>query len=198
MDTTAAVALFARLDRELWLVTAQTGERRGGLIATFVGQASLCPEYPRVVVGISRQHYTWELIEASGAFGLHLLGVDNVAWVEQFGLLTGHETDKFAGRQTELALTGSPILVDALGWLDCSVETKLETGDRTLYLAQVVQGDLAGQGSPLTVRQMMAHLAPGVLARLSYLVDRDSGIDAQAIRDWREEHGIEPLGQQQT
>ena len=66
MDLTAASTLFAWLGRELWLVTAQAGGRRGGLIATFVNQASIVPEMPRVLVGLARQHHTWELVEASG------------------------------------------------------------------------------------------------------------------------------------
>ena len=34
--------------------------------------------------------------------------------------------------------SGSPILGGAAGWLDCRVEARLETGDRTVYLAEVV------------------------------------------------------------
>src|SRR5262249_57546568 len=48
----AASGLFALTDRELWLVTARAGERRGGLIATFASDASIGPEFPRVAVGL--------------------------------------------------------------------------------------------------------------------------------------------------
>ncbi len=57
-----AAALFARTDRELWLLTAAAGGRRGGLIATFVSQASIVPDLPRVVVGLAKQHHTWQLV----------------------------------------------------------------------------------------------------------------------------------------
>src|SRR5262245_2983794 len=130
MDRTAAATLFAWLDQELWLVTAQAGDRRGALIATFVNQASLCTNYPRVVVGIAQQHHTWELIESSNAFALHLLGHDNMSWVAHFGMQSGRDVDKFASWKTDKALTGSPILEDAVGWLDCSIEAKLPAGDR--------------------------------------------------------------------
>ncbi len=196
MDRTAAAALFAWLDRELWLVTAQAGERRGGLIATFVSQASLTPDLPRVVVGIARQHHTWELIESSGAFGLHLLGLDNAGWVSHFGLQTGRNLDKLAGLTTTTAITGSPLLDEAVGWLDCQVETKLNSGDRTLYLAQVVQGNVTNYGPPLRLKQLQQILPPDVLAELKRLVHLDGQVDADAIRVWREENGIAPLGQQ--
>src|SRR6516225_9780017 len=74
MDSTAASTLIAWLDRELWLVTSQAGDRRGGLIATFVNPASIVADLPRMLVGLARQHHTWEVVEASGAFALHLLG----------------------------------------------------------------------------------------------------------------------------
>src|SRR5438067_12444351 len=131
MDKTAASALMAWLDRELWLVTSQAGERRGGLIATFVSQASLVPDLPRVLVGIARQHHTWGLIEASGAFALHLLGQDNLDWVSHFGLRSGSELDKFAARPFTTALTGSTLLDGGVGWLGCAAESRLERGERT-------------------------------------------------------------------
>src|ERR1041385_4670921 len=114
MDRTAAAALFAWLDRELWLVTAQAGARRGGLIAPFVSQASLSPDLPRVVIGIAQQHHTWELIEASGAFALHLLGQENLEWVPHFALRSGRNVDKFSGWPFRTAVTGSPLLAGSI------------------------------------------------------------------------------------
>ena len=197
MDKTAACALMAWLDRELWLVTSQAGEQRGGLIATFVGQASLVPDLPRVLVGIARQHHTWGLIEASGAFALHLLGQDNLDWVGHFGLRSGGNVDKFADRPFTTALTGSPILDGGVGWLDCEVEARLDSGDRTIYLAQIVQSQVTHYGPPLTLKQLLERAPVDMLAELKRLVHQDSQIDAQAIRAWREQQGITPKGQQE-
>src|SRR3954468_13889347 len=108
MDATAAPTLFAWLNRELWLVPAQAGGRRGGLIATFVNQASIVPDLPRMLVGLARQHHTWELVEASGAFALHLLGEAHLELVWRFGLHSGHDLDKFEGLEVGAAVTGSP------------------------------------------------------------------------------------------
>ena len=97
MNLDAAGALFQRLDREIWVVTARAGDRRGGLIATFVNQASIVPESPRMIVGLAQQHYTWSLIEASGGFALHLLSVAQLDWVWRFGLQSGRDCDKLDG-----------------------------------------------------------------------------------------------------
>src|SRR5262245_53477403 len=138
MDVTAATTLFAWLDRELWLLTAASGGRRGGLIATFVTQVSIVPDLPRVLVALARQHHTTGLVEASGAFALHLLGEENLELVWGFGLESGRDRDKFAGLETTTSGVGNPLLIGTVGWLDCRVEAKLDVGDRLVYTAEVV------------------------------------------------------------
>src|SRR5438874_1999688 len=125
VDVTAASTLFACLDREVWLVTAAAGERRGGLIATFVSQASIVSDLPRVLVSLARQHFTRELVEASGRFALHLLGEDNLELVWRFGLTSGRDRDKFAGLDYKVSAGGCPLVPGTIGWMDCRVEAKL-------------------------------------------------------------------------
>lgn len=184
---TEVSAVESRLDRELWVVTSTDGTRFGGLIATFVSTASIVPGMPRVLVGIARHHRTWELIETSGAFALHLFGEQHLDWVVRFGLQSGRETDKFAGMVHRPGRSGSPILDGALAWLDCRVETKMETGDRTVYLAEVVGASLIQAGPCLTAKRMFALVSDEVRARLSEDRKRHAEVDARAIAAWRSE-----------
>src|SRR4051812_23946899 len=154
MNLEEADALFRRLDRELWLVTARAGERRGGLIATFISQASIVPGLPRIILGLAKQHHTWGLVEAGGAFALHLIGEEQLDWVWRFGLQSGREHDKLGGLETRAGASGAPILADAPGWLDCRVEARLDTGDRTVYLAEVLDARSPGSRPILTVGRL--------------------------------------------
>jgi flavin reductase (DIM6/NTAB) family NADH-FMN oxidoreductase RutF len=182
---TGAAAVLARVDPVLWVVTAAAGGRRGALISTFVSEASVVPEIPRVVVGLARQHHTWSLVEASGAFGLHLFDEARIDWVWRFGLASGRDSDKLIGLETRTAATGAPILAGALGWLDCRVEGRLDTGDRTVYLAAVAAGELESAAPPITVRRMLA-LAPAEHRReLDRQLGRDAQVDREAILRWR-------------
>jgi flavin reductase (DIM6/NTAB) family NADH-FMN oxidoreductase RutF len=177
-DTSDIVRL---LDREVWLVSAAHQGRRGGLIATFVDQASIVPDMPRMLVGIAKQHHTWALIEASRAFTLHLLDETRIDWVWRFGLQSGHATDKFAG---------FPELTGAVAWMKCRVETSLDIGDRTLYLAQVLESRLEANTLPLTLKRLLQLAPPERLRMLRDAMVRDADIDAAAIRAWREEHNV--------
>jgi flavin reductase (DIM6/NTAB) family NADH-FMN oxidoreductase RutF len=182
----AATTLFRRLDRELWLITAQAGARRGGLIATFVNQASIVPEYPRMVVGLARHHHTWSLIEASGAFALHLLGESQLDWVWRFGLQSGRDADKLEGLAVRAGVSGAPILSAAPAWLDCRVEARLDTGDRTVYLAEVLGArGPAGNAELLTVSRLRQLIPDERRRELEEQMRRDSAIDMQAIAAWR-------------
>jgi flavin reductase (DIM6/NTAB) family NADH-FMN oxidoreductase RutF len=186
MDVTAAATLFAWLDRELWLVTATAGDRRGGLIATFVSQASIVPDMPRVVVGLAKQHFTHELVEASGAFALHLLSEEHVELVWRFGLESGRDLDKLAGLDFTLGATGAPRLTSVIGWMDCRVEARLDVGDRTLFVAEVVEGQVTNFTQPLTTRRLMERAPTPRLTEMQRQRHHDCYRDAEAIRLWRD------------
>lgn len=182
-------AVLGRVDPALWVVTARAGVRRGALVATFVSEASIVRDAPRVVVGLARQHHTWELVEESGALALHLIGEDRLDWVWRFGLRSGRDADKLAGLAVRTAVTGAPVLDGALGWLDCRVEARLDAGDRTVYLAAVEAGGLEGRGPTLTVQRMLA-LAPAERrGEMDRLLARDAAVDRRAIESWRAARG---------
>jgi flavin reductase (DIM6/NTAB) family NADH-FMN oxidoreductase RutF len=177
--------VYELLDPPVWLVTAADGSHRGGLIATFAARASIVDSLPRMVLGVAKHHRTWELIEASNRFALHLLYPDQLDLVSRFGGQSGHHADKFAGLPAQGTPGGCPLIPHALAWLDCRVEQKMETGDRTLYLAAVEAGSANGHTRPLTVRRLFSNAPQSLVQRLGDLYERDSQLDADAIRRWR-------------
>jgi flavin reductase (DIM6/NTAB) family NADH-FMN oxidoreductase RutF len=185
VDPQAASRLFRELDRELWLVTAQAGPRHGGLIATFVCQASIVPDLPRVLVGLAKSHFTWELVEQSSAFGLHLLGEEHLDWVWRFGLPSGRDGDKLDGLSVRTGASGAPLLVETRGWLDCRVETRLDTGDRTVYLAEVLDAKAPDPRPILTLSRMIERAPAERRGELQEQLLRDGAVDAAAIMAWR-------------
>jgi flavin reductase (DIM6/NTAB) family NADH-FMN oxidoreductase RutF len=176
--------ILARIDRELWLITTAHAGTRAGLIATFVSTASIVPEMPRVLIGLAKQHHTWQVLEQRRAFLLHLLGEEHLDWVWRFGLASGHHGDKFAGLTVE-DVAGLPLLPGGLAWLHCRVGAALDSGDRTLYLAEVIDGANAKTGPVLTTRRMVQLAPVDKLRALKEGLLRDAAVDAAAIRQWR-------------
>lgn len=183
--TETSGTVFELLDRELWLLTTDTGEARNGLICTFVSKASIVPELPRMAVGLAKQHHTCELVQRSGRMCLHLLWPDQLDLVWRFALASGRDTDKFAGLDTAGSPLGNPLLPTALAWLDCRVETTLDMGDRTLFVAAVEHAASNGHSVPLSVNRLYYEAPDEQRERLIRMYRNDGQVDARAIRAWR-------------
>jgi flavin reductase (DIM6/NTAB) family NADH-FMN oxidoreductase RutF len=174
-----------KMDRELWLITASDGDRRSGLIATFVSTASLVPTLPRMMIGLAKHHYTQDLVQASNALCMHLIDESHIDWVWRFGIPSGRHVDKFHGLRTFVGVSGSPIVEGALGWLDCRVEAQMDSGDRTIFLAEVVEASVQRTLTPLTFKRLLELSPAEKLDQLKRDMDRDIEVDRAAILDWR-------------
>jgi flavin reductase (DIM6/NTAB) family NADH-FMN oxidoreductase RutF len=185
MDVAQISKVYEQLDPPLWLVTAADGGRRGGLIATTVTQASIVSEMPRQLITVDKRHNTHALIEGSHAFAMHLIDETQLDLVWRFGLQSGRDVDKLAGLQFRTGATGSPLLTEALAWFDCRVEARMDSGDRTDYLAAVIDGRLQRTDPPLTSRRFFAIAPPDRQKIMSEQYDRDARLDGEAIQQWR-------------
>jgi flavin reductase (DIM6/NTAB) family NADH-FMN oxidoreductase RutF len=108
-----------------------------------------------------------------------------VDWVWRFGLSSGRDRDKFAGLASHAGRSGAPILDEAPGWLDCLVEGRLDTGDRTVYLAEVIEAHSADD-RPLLTWQRALSLAPAErVEELKRQMADARAIEGQAIAAWR-------------
>jgi hypothetical protein len=61
----------------------------------------------------------------------------------------------------------------------------MDAGDRTVYLAEVVDGRLDRYSGPLTRNRLIELAPPDKLEVLDKLREEDGVRDAQAIRAWR-------------
>src|SRR5262245_40900351 len=126
------------LDRELWIVTAASGQQRGGLLATWVAVASIDRQRPVLVAGLAPNHFTSELVQASESFAAHLLRPEQIELAWNFARDCGRSRDKLTGLEVKTHETGSPILTDCLAWFDCRVFARHSTGDRLYFWADVI------------------------------------------------------------
>src|SRR6185437_2801682 len=98
-----------------------------------------------------------------------------------FGISSGRQFDKLQGVAAHTGVTGAPILSDAIAWLDCRVESQLDSGDRTLYLAEVLAANVPHPAAPLTVKRLVELAPADKLKQLTLAVDHDINLDQAAI-----------------
>lgn len=185
MNETAIQTVLTLVERTVWIITSSHGDDIGGLAATFVTNASLVPALPRLAIGIARHHHTWHLIERSGAFAAHLVDENQADLVLRFGIPSGWDTNKLTGVESVRGCTGSPLLKDALAWLECRVETGLDIGDRTIFVGAIVDGKLGRMGEPMTARRLFELADSAQRRRLDEHRRRDEAIDTTAILRFR-------------
>lgn len=139
-------------------LTAADGARENGCIVSTALSASLLPEAPRVSVQLARASLTHELVAVSRAFALHLLPVDALRLFRALGFRSGRDGPKLDGLARRPGATGSPILLDAVAYLEARVAHELELDDATIVVADVVAGEWLRDEPYLTIEHVRAAL----------------------------------------
>jgi flavin reductase (DIM6/NTAB) family NADH-FMN oxidoreductase RutF len=167
---------LAALWSPLLAITTHHQSRTNGLVAATGVFASLVPEAPRVVIELTKASLTHDLVLASRVFALHLLPAtplaSSLALVHTLGMRSGHDGDKMAGIAARPGVTGSPILADALTYVEARVVATLDGDELTLFLADVVEGGRFRDGDPLTPGVLRTHLSKDWLAEWATSRDR--------------------------
>lgn len=151
-----AAALLSHFWTPLVAVTAAAGGRGSAQTAVSVHGASIVPERPRLTAGLWKTNLTHDLTLASGAFAVHLLGDDQDDLVFRLGLHSGHTTDKLSELPHDAGRTGTPLLRDCLAVFECRVIGRMDGGDHTVFLGEVVFSERRGAGAPLWWRDLRA------------------------------------------
>lgn len=109
-------------------------ERPHGL--TVSAFASISPEPPLIMVAVDHRGCGHEMLEVEGAvFAVNILAHDKVDLSNRFAYVK--DADRFTEGEWETAVTGAPVLKDALAWLDCTIYARHEAGTHTIYLGKV-------------------------------------------------------------
>lgn len=127
------------------VVAVRAGEQVHGL--TVSAFCSVSPDPPLVLVVIDHRHTAYPLLEQDGAvFAVNVLHQDQVELSNRFAWLK--DEDRFASGDWRRAVTGAPVLADALAWLDCVVRERYPAGTHTVYIGEVVASSVPRPDEP--------------------------------------------------
>ncbi len=127
------------------VVTVRAGEEVHGL--TVSSFCSVSPEPPLVAVVIDQRHTAYPLLQQPGAvFAVNILHQDQVELSNRFAWLK--DEDRFGAGDWQPAVTGAPVLADALAWLDCVVRERYAAGTHAIYVGEVVASTVPRPDQP--------------------------------------------------
>ena len=149
MATTVEQAV-GRVVGSLCVITAKQGEVKSAMLASWVSQATFNP--PGLTVAVAKDRAIESLMYPGGQFVLNILGDGNyLGLMKHFLKPFEPAEDRFAGVDIQqTADNGSPILSDALAYLECSVSSRMECGDHWLVYSIVDNGKLLQQTDAVT------------------------------------------------
>lgn len=98
--------------------------------------ASISPEPPLIMIAIDHRASGHDMLETEGAvFAVNILSQEMSELSNRFAWIK--DEDRFAVGDWGTAVTGAPILQDALAWLDCTIYNRYEAGTHTIYIGEV-------------------------------------------------------------
>ncbi|HEY9652157.1 MAG TPA: diflavin flavoprotein, partial [Coleofasciculaceae cyanobacterium] len=124
---------LGRLSSGLYILTTKKGNVSSAMFASWVAQASFQPL--GVSVAVAKDRAIESLLHVGDRFVLNVLEEGNYqGLMKHFLKRFSPGADRFAGVKTYEAMNGSPILADALAYMECEVKSRMECGDHwTIY-----------------------------------------------------------------
>jgi flavin reductase (DIM6/NTAB) family NADH-FMN oxidoreductase RutF len=145
-------------------VTTVHDGRTNGLISLSGGPGGIIPEAPRATVSITKYNFSHDLILHGGVFAMHVLGnapelIDaSLDIIRTLGGRTGRDGDKMSSLRTKSGVTGSPILLDALAYVEVQVTGSLDNEENTIFVGDVVAAEKLRSGGRLDIGEAWTKL----------------------------------------
>jgi flavin reductase (DIM6/NTAB) family NADH-FMN oxidoreductase RutF len=141
------------------IITAGAGETRTG--ATVTSATAFSVEPARMLVSLNRASSTWPVVERYGHLGINVIGAEHEGLANQFagrGGLRGPA--RYNGAEWTTAVSGAPLLADAVAAIDCTVEEAIERHSHVLVIGKVLAIRI-GAGRSLLYQDGRYHAVAG-------------------------------------
>lgn len=164
LDLAVANSALAGLRPYPVAVTTVHEGRANGLMSLSGGAAGIIPEAPRATVSVTKYNFTHDLILHGGVFVIHVLGNapelidESLDIFMTLGGSSGRDGDKLGGLRTKPGVTGAPVLLGALTYVECRVTGCLDNDENSIFVGDVVAAERLNPGGRLTVAEAWSKL----------------------------------------
>ena len=136
---------LGRIVGSLCIVTTAQGEVKGAMLASWVAQATFTP--PGLTIAVAKERAIESLLYNHSHFVLNILPEgQHLGLMKHFLKPFAPGEDRFVGIETETADNGAPILKDALAYLECTVQDRMECGDHWIIYVTIARGKVLNEG----------------------------------------------------
>ena len=140
LDDQLVNRLTWKIPNALALIGSRSGDERNGMTASWITQLSMEPVL--IGVGVDNTAVTHRLISEGGSFTVNLWNSDDTRVFVKFSKPATYADGTLNGRPVREATTGAPVFTEAIAWMDCEVRHAIDLGTHTLFVGELVDGDI--------------------------------------------------------
>ena len=140
LDDQLVNRLTWKIPNALALIGSRSGEERNGMTASWITQLSMEPVL--IGVGVDNTAVTHRLISEGGSFTVNLWNAEDTRVFVKFSKPATYADGTLNGRSVREATTGAPVFTEAIAWMDCEVRHAIDLGTHTLFVGELVDGDI--------------------------------------------------------
>ncbi|NET01659.1 MAG: MBL fold metallo-hydrolase [Sphaerospermopsis sp. SIO1G1] len=130
---------LGRISGGLYIITAKKGDASSAMLASWVSQASFKPL--GFSIAVAKDRAIESLMQVGDRFVLNILEEGNYQQLmKHFLKRFAPGADRFEGVKTQPAENGTPILSDALAYIECEVVSRMDCGDHWAVYSTVYAG----------------------------------------------------------
>ncbi|MBW4461422.1 MAG: diflavin flavoprotein [Nodosilinea sp. WJT8-NPBG4] len=133
---------LGRISSGLYIITAKKGQVSSAMLASWVAQVSFQPL--GFSVAVAKDRAIESLMQVGDTFVLNILEEGkHLGLMKHFLKRFAPGADRFAGVRTRPANNGSPLLADALAYVECEVTSRMEVSDHWIVYCTVHDGKVS-------------------------------------------------------
>ncbi len=129
------------------VVTTCHQDRLHGFTANSLTSVSLDPML--LLVCVDRNATAHKQLEAASHFGVSILSDAQQELSNAFARSSEPEHDRLGGYDYRMGKHGTPLLSESIACLECRISDRLEGGDHSIFLGEVLEGELLSRELPL-------------------------------------------------
>ncbi len=153
-------AAMFKIGYGLYVVTCNDGSKDNGLIVNTVAQVANSPD--KIAVTINKENYSHHVIKQTGKMNVNCLSTDAPFKVfEDFGFVSGRNTDKFAGYQCDHSANGLAVMPRYINaFISLEVEQYVDLGTHGMFICSITEARTINDKETMTYSYYHANVKP--------------------------------------
>ncbi|MAF50761.1 MAG: flavin reductase [Nanoarchaeota archaeon] len=130
------IDVFSKFKSGVYVVTTVIDGLKYGWTVSWVSKVSFKP--PLVMISIGKNKKDHEKFEEAEVFAVNVMGENGIEVARHFGLSSGENVNNFKEIDFIELKTGSPVLKECVGAIDCKIVKTVDAGDHVVFIGEVL------------------------------------------------------------